>query len=328
MKILHVLLSKLSLPPVNYGGTERVVWSLAKAQEAAGHEVRFLWGKADKLPVNASIYDKSLPIEQQIGTWPDIVHFHRPYEGDLEIPYVCTEHGNAESERQYGINTIFLSKRHAENHNASCYVHNGLDWSDYGEPLLKQPGDYFHFLGKAKWPIKNLAGAVEVARQAQVKMKVIGGNRLNFSRKFYFYPDRKLDFVGMVGGQRKNTYIRQSQGLIFPVRWHEPFGLALIESLYLGTPVFGTPYGALPEIVCSNELGFLSLDYREIADAVANVDSYNRLACHEYARETFNHIRMASAYQTCYERVIDGEFLNLEMPNSTENWHQLLPVRS
>ncbi|NMH66693.1 glycosyltransferase family 4 protein [Shewanella salipaludis] len=326
MKILHVLLSKLSLPPLNYGGTERVVWALAKAQEAQGHQVRFLWGAADNLPANAAVFDKSVPIEQQIGDWPDLVHFHRPYQGDLAIPYICTEHGNAEGQREYGQNTVFLSRRHAENHNATCFVHNGLDWADYGEPELTHPGDYFHFLGKAKWPIKNLVGAVAVARLADVKMKVIGGHRLNFSRKFYFYPDTKLDFVGMVGGEKKNALIRRSRGLIFPVRWHEPFGLALIESLYLGTPVFGSPYGALPEIVTSSELGKLSLDYRELADAVANVGRYDRAHCHEYARENFNHFRMAGGYQACYERVLDGESLNATAPFSTQSWHDLLPV--
>lgn len=326
MKILHVLLSKLSLPPLNYGGTERVVWALAKAQEAMGHEVRFLWGEAKSLPDNTLVYDKKVPIEQQIGDWPDIVHFHRPYQGDLKIPFICTEHGNAEGSREYGCNTVFLSQRHARNHNADCFVHNGLQWTDYGQPELKNPSDYFHFLGKAKWPIKNLAGAVAVARLADVKMKVIGGNRLNFSRKFYFYPDTKLSFVGMVGGEIKNTLIRQSRGLIFPVRWHEPFGLALIESLYLGTPIFGSPNGALPEIVTSSDLGCLSLNYSELADAVANVNQYNRVLCHEYALENFSHHRMAAGYQICYEKVLDGERLNTERPYSEQSWHELLPV--
>ncbi|MFB2800800.1 MULTISPECIES: glycosyltransferase [Shewanella] len=328
MKILHVLLSKLSLPPLNYGGTERVVWSLAKAQEAMGHEIRFLWGDAANLPQNAAIYDKKASIEQQIGNWPDVVHFHWPYQGDLKIPYICTEHGNAEGPREYGVNTVFLSQRHAINHNANCFVHNGLDWAEYGVPELNKPSDYFHFLGKAKWPIKNLEGAVSVARLADVKMTVIGGKRLNFSRKFYFYPDTKLRFVGMVGGERKNILIRQSRGLIFPVRWHEPFGLALIESLYLGTPIFGSPYGALPEIVTSAELGHLSLSYTELADAVANVNHYNRTFCHEYAVEHFNHHRMAAGYQTCYEKVLDSETLNFARPFSEQNWHELLPVNS
>ena len=52
----------------------------------------------------------------------------------------------------------------------------------------------------------------------------------------------------MVGGQVKLDLLQGSRGLIFPVLWHEPFGLAVIESLYFGCPVYATPYGALPEL--------------------------------------------------------------------------------
>ena len=59
----------------------------------------------------------------------------------------------------------------------------------------------------------------------------------------------------MVDASKKKVIIEQSKGLIFPVTWHEPFGLAITESFYFGAPVGGTPYGALPELV-SPEVGF------------------------------------------------------------------------
>ena len=327
MKILHVLASRISLPPKKYGGTERVIWSLAKAQQQAGHEVRFLWGKAENLPENATVVDKNKTIKEQIGNWPDIVHFHRPFSGDMSVPYICTEHGNAEGKRNYDINTVFLSRKHASNHNADCFVYNGLDWGEYGAPELKRPKDYFHFLGKAIWPLKNLAGAVQLARTADVKMKILGGHRLNFKRQFYFYPDRKLSFEGMIGGEQKNQLIKHSQGLIFPVRWHEPFGLAIIESLYLGTPVFSTPFGSLPEIITEEEIGFLSDDYQSLSEAICNVKKFQRKTCHEYAKERFNNKNMALAYNSCYERVLDGENLNSQAPYSEQSLHQLLSIK-
>ena len=55
--------------------------------------------------------------------------------------------------------------------------------------------------------------------------------------------------------------------MIFPVRWHEPFGLAIVESLYFGCPVFGTPYGSLPEIVAP-DVGVLSARASDLAEAV------------------------------------------------------------
>ena len=73
-----------------------------------------------------------------------------------------------------------------------------------------------------------------------------------------FTLSQRIRFHGMVAGERKSALLRQSSGLIFPVVWHEPFGLAVVESLYMGAPVFATPYGALPEIVTPAITAFTS----------------------------------------------------------------------
>lgn len=317
----------MSLPPEKYGGTERVVWYLAKEQEKAGHEVRFLWGNAPNLPSNAIVGDKRQPIPQQIDDWPDIVHFHRPYTGELHKPYVCTEHGNAQAPTVYSQNCIFLSKSHAQNHGAECFVYNGLDWKDYGAPNLNNNNAYCHFLGKAKAPSKNLQGTVQIARDAGVRLSVLGGGRFNLKRNPYAYFDRKLRFHGMVGGAQKLDLIRGSAALLFPVRWHEPFGLAITESLYLGCPVIATPYGSLPELITSPEVGVLSDSYATLTQATANLQQFDRQACHELARERFNSQLMAVAYQHCYERVLAGEYLNAVQPRSAGGLQTLLPIK-
>jgi glycosyltransferase involved in cell wall biosynthesis len=117
----------------------------------------------------------------------------------------------------------------------------------------------------------------------------------------------------MQGGTEKNKIIKYSKGLIFPVRWHEPFGLALIESLYFGCPVFGTPYGSLPEIIIP-EVGFLTTTASGLADAVVQVNDFNRKTCHEYVMENFTHIHMMTSYLRLYQKVLNGEKLNIKAP--------------
>lgn len=326
MKILHVQLSHLSLPPLKYGGTERVVWSLYQGQKALGHEVRFLWRKASELPENTIIYDPDKSFDEQIGDWPDIVHFHWPYEGELNKPFVCTEHGNANFARRYPINTVFLSRKHAENHGADCFVYNGLDWRDYGEPNLERGQKYFHFLGKAKARTKNIQGAFEIAKRANVSLHVLGGNRFNLSRNPYVCLTPSVRFHGMVGGEKKFELIKNSAGLIAPARWHEPFGLAITESLYLGAPVLATPYGSLPELIESPEVGVLSTQYDELAEAARHPEQFDRRACHELAKNQFGMLPMAEGYLQAYQRVLDGERLNAKQPEATQSFIDLLPV--
>lgn len=326
MKILHVLLTSLPIPPNDYGGTERVLWALYQGQKALGHEVKFL----TKYPNNhhdALLYDENKPLETQIEGWADIIHFHFPYDKELETPHVCTEHSNSEIEQEFNINTIYLSSKHADNYNATCYVHNGLYWADYGKPNLDNPKNYVHFLAKATWRIKNMQGAIKIAKNAKMPMHILGGNRFNLKRNPYFYLSSDLTFHGMVGGEIKNQLVKNSKGLIFPVLWHEPFGLAIIESLYLGCPVFATPFGAMPDIITQGDIGLLSDSYTELTEAVQNIDKFDRVACHEHAKNHFSHISMSRAYIECYEKVLANESLNTSRPKAKANIKDRLEMR-
>lgn len=129
----------------------------------------------------------------------------------------------------------------------------------------------------------------------------------------------------MVSDPLKFQLLSDSRGLLFPVIWHEPFGLASIESLYMGCPVFGTPYGALPEIV-DNSVGFLSDRADELAAALKDSESFSRRTCHEYAADAFCARQMASRYMKLYEEVLQGSLLNPSRPQLLPEFRQrILP---
>lgn len=145
----------------------------------------------------------------------------------------------------------------------------------------------------------------------------IGGKRFNFKMGMRFTFSPKISFYGMVGGEKKDKLLNGYKGLIFPVRWHEPFGLAIIESLYFGCPVFGTPYGSLPELV-PPEVGVLSNNKNTLIEAIKNSQDFSPIACHNYAVKKFNSKKMALSYIDKYERVISGETLNKTNPQLKE----------
>jgi glycosyltransferase involved in cell wall biosynthesis len=210
-----------------------------------------------------------------------------------------------------------VSRNHAARHDSEVFVYNGLGLEEYGKARFDLDREYVHFLGKAAWQVKNLKGSMAVARSAHLPMRVLGGHRVNLKMGLRITLDPRIRFDGMVGGERKNQLINGSKALVFPVRWHEPFGLAVLESLYFGCPVFGTPYGALPELV-SSEFGFLSNRKSELAEALRNVEDYDRLKCHEYVCENFAAVHMAHAYLRLYEKVLNGENLNPKPPELVE----------
>ena len=314
MNILIVF--NTQLPVVTYGGTQRVIWYLGAELQKKNHSVYFLCARNSECPFAKCLpFDDTKSIDEQIPEYIDVVHFQNStlgYSG--KKPYVVTYHGNYLT--NIDKNAIFVSKNHAERNHSGSYVYNGLDWDDYGSLNVSEPREYFHFLGKAAWRLKNVRGAIDVVdKLPNRKLLVLGGTRLNFKMGFRLTLSPRVAFKGMVGGDSKINLLQHSLGLIFPVRWDEPFGLAIIESLYCGSPVFGTPYGSLPELVAP-EVGFLTKSKQDMVRHIRDEYKYSPVQCHEYARDLFNSRIMAERYIEKYEKVMNGDTLNLTIPHA------------
>lgn len=320
---MHILIiaHKAILPAQGYGGLHRMVWGLGRALVSLGHRVSFLCAAGSVCPfAQVLYYAPHKRIEEQIPEDVDVVHFNSAPPANFPRPYVETIHGNFN--KSFSPNAIFVSQDHAARHGSSHFVYNGIDWDDleYANPNL-DPRNHsrYHFLAKADWKVKNLDGAIRVAKALPdgCKMDVLGGRRFSWHMGLRLTLSSKVSFHGMVAGNRKAELLRQSSGLVFPVVWHEPFGLAVIESLYMGCPAFCTPYGAMPEIV-TPEVGVMSESVSQMAYDIAHAD-FNPRICHEYAKERFSALQMAKGYVAKYEMVLDGHVLNPVQPSVNQS---------
>jgi len=314
---MNILIVNHGVIPVKlYGGTERVIWYLGKELSQMGHKISYLVNEGSTCNFGkVHIIDHDKPFHKQIPSEIDIVHFNFvPKEIEkINIPYIITIHGNTNSQTEYPLNTSFVSKNHANRFGSDSFVYNGLDWDDYGVVDYNKK-DYFHFIGNAAWRIKNVKGAINLINKTpKAKLHVLGGKRFNISMGVRLTISPKIKFYGMIGGEAKLNQLRYSKGLVFPVRWHEPFGLAITESLYFGAPAFGTPYGSLKELI-TPEVGFTSSNFNEVKNAISNSDAYSKQKCHEYALDLFNSKVMAQAYLNKYETILNGNKLNATKP--------------
>jgi glycosyltransferase involved in cell wall biosynthesis len=315
---MHILIvNNTVIPAHKYGGTERVIWWLGKELVKKGHKVSFLVKEGSTCDFATIIsYDFSKTIEEQTPRDVDFVHFFYGFHETHSKPCLYTLEGNHNFGSSLPVNTVFVSKNHAERFGSNVYVHNGLDFADYGDPALLNKRKYYHFLAKAAWRVKNVRGAINIINDSQERLVVMGGSRLNFKMGFRFTPYPNIRFKGMIGGEEKNEVMRHSKGLLFPVLWHEPFGVAITESLYFGCPVFGTPYGSLKELI-TPEVGFLSASREELTEAILG-NRFNSKTCHEYVLENFSSKLMTERYLVLYAKVLKGETLNTSRPTLKE----------
>ena len=316
MKI--ALVCNALLPAKAYGGTERVVWDLGTSLAAMGHKVVLAAAKGSVAPF-ADVVElhPGFPVGPQLPEDVDIVHFNNlPDTRSLRKPYIVTIHGNNAPGFILDRNSVFVSSDHARRYGSDQFVYNGLNWNAYPEADISGSRDCLHFLGKGAWKVKNMKGAIRTARLASLPVDVMGGSRISFKMGFKLCTDPNARFHGMVTNEEKARIIPRSRGLVFPVAWPEPFGLAITESMWYGAPLYGTPYGSLPELV--GEHGFLSDSASELARAIREGVGFNPARCREYAGDLFNSDLMARNYISKYERVLEGEALNPNPPQLTE----------
>jgi glycosyltransferase involved in cell wall biosynthesis len=303
------------IPPQKYGGTERIVDWLAKALISLGHRVTLI-AKPGSFVSGAEFipYDrqKTQNWEDLVPKSVDILHLWSTPHPAPKKPFLVTIEGNGQPGEKFHSNTVFVSKKHAENHGSQYFVYNGIDPQDFEWSETRD--DYLVFLAKASWKVKNLQGAIEIARKSKLDLLVMGSRDWPLDLHKWLSPKwRGVRYLGMVGDQEKRKLLKKARGLLFPVRWHEPFGIALTEALACGCPVFGTPYGSLPEII-TPDVGALSTHADPLMNALLE-KKFLPEVCRQRVFQGFTHIQMAEHYLRYYQEILKNGRLKQDEKN-------------
>ena len=328
-----------SVPPAHYGGTERVVDWLCRELVRAGHQVT-LFGSGDSStparlipivqralrPAAAPLLDPvachllAIEAAAERASEFDVVHSHVDYLpfrtfADLPVPLVTTLHGRLDVEglseiyrrwHRFPLVSISYAQRRPLPEAAwLANVYHGLPLEDY-EPGAGG-GGYFAFLGRIS-PEKRPHVAIDVARRLGVRLVIAA--KVDAADERYWREavaprlhDPRIEFVGEVDQAGKAALLRDAIGLLNPILWPEPFGLAMIESLAFGTPVITRRCGSTPEVIAHGKVGYLCDDDEELANAVRRVEHVDRRDCRRWVEERFSSARMSDEYVALYEQL-------------------------
>ncbi|MGW4460580.1 glycosyltransferase [Micromonospora sp. NPDC004704] len=113
----------------------------------------------------------------------------------------------------------------------------------------------------------------------------------------------RVRWVGTVAGRDRDDLVASARATLFPLRWEEPGGTAVVESLALGTPVVATARGCLPELVAHGRTGLLTDDEDELADLLVAASLIDPDECRREAARRFTPAIMAERYVELYHRV-------------------------
>jgi glycosyltransferase involved in cell wall biosynthesis len=113
----------------------------------------------------------------------------------------------------------------------------------------------------------------------------------------------RVRWIGTVGGSVRDDLVAGARAMLAPLRWEEPGGTFVVESLALGTPVVATARGCLPELIEHGRTGLLADDEAELADLVTAADKVEPAECRREAARRFTPAVMARRYVELYEEV-------------------------
>ncbi len=339
MRIAQVAPLYESVPPKNYGGTERIVSYLTEELVRQGHDVT-LFASGDSvtkarlvavsrrsLRMNKHCTDQMahhvLMLEQvsQHAHEFDVVHFHIDYlhfplSRRASIPHVTTLHGRLDLPDLVPLYEQFrdmpiLSISNAQREPLPWANWQGTVYHGLPEDLFRfrpKPENYLAFLGRIS-PEKRVDRAIEIAKRTGIPLKVAA--KVDPVDKDYF--DREIEpllrnsavnYVGEISDEEKDQFLGNAYALLFPIDWPEPFGLVMIEAMACGTPVIAYDGGAVSEVIEEGRTGFIVKGLEDATEAVRRVPELSRAYCREVFEKRFTAVRMASNYLQMYEHVI------------------------
>jgi glycosyltransferase involved in cell wall biosynthesis len=335
MRIAQVAPLFESVPPKLYGGTERIVSYLTEELVAQGHQVT-LFASGDSVTratleamcPTACRLDKAcrdafayhiLMLERvaQKASEFDVVHFHIDYlhfplTRRMQTPSVSTLHGRLDLPELKPLYNEFRDSPVISISDAQRKPLPQAKWVStiyHGVPrnlyeLRENHQGYLAFIGRVS-PEKGVDDAINIARQAGIPLKIAakvdtGDRRFYESRIKPLLEGGGVEFIGEISEKEKNAFLGGALGLLFPINWPEPFGLAMIESMACGTPVISYPRGSVPEVIDEGVTGFIVKDLSEAVEATRKLASFNRTQCRKRFEERFTASRMANDYLKTY----------------------------
>lgn len=339
MKIAITADPEIPVPPLYYGGIERIIGMLIKSYVDMGHEVTLFAHEDSITPATlipyqgktsnkfSDIIKNSTLINRHLFTKKyDIIHsFGRLLYIFPQLPRAIPKLMSYQREPTISQikKAIKLTAKHTLTFTGcSAYISkqilpfapaypifNGVDLGIYNFRAEVGADAPLVFLGRID-PIKGTHIAINVALATRKKLLIAGNIPVEyqtyFDEQIKTMLNEQIMYVGPVNDEQKNRLLGQALAFLMPITWDEPFGIVMAEAMACGTPVIALNRGAVPEVVINGYNGYRCDTAEEMIGYVEQIQNIDRNNVRHDAERRFSANVIAEQYLKLYDDLING----------------------
>lgn len=349
LKIALTCDPELPVPPLHYGGIERIVDMLARSLTSRGHSVLLFAKRDSTCPVarvgwpggsSGQLFDtmRNAATLTRHAAGLDIVHsFSRiayltpllrrslpklmSYQREISPRTTSLAHRLSGGTLEFS--AISRQMIHATPLAGRWHlVPNGVPLSTYTYRETVATDAPLVFLGRLE-EIKGPHLAIEIARRSGRKL-VIAGNIPAEHRGWFdaciapHIDGDRVCFTGPVDDAQKNALLGSAAAFLMPILWEEPFGIVMAEAMACGTPVLGLRRGAVPEVVEHGVTGYVATTVDELVASVEQLGALSRRAARERVERLFSDDAVTEGYLSIYRGMIAARNGAREVSDQTD----------
>ena len=150
----------------------------------------------------------------------------------------------------------FVKKQLIKGNFDSAKLHVKYNFVDTGIAPNFEPEDYYIYVGRLSTE-KGIDVLLDSFKETGKKLFVIGDGPMKENVVKAAADNSNIVYLGKLSLEETYKKIAGARALIFPSKWHEPFGRTIVESFAHGTPVIGAALGGVTELVQNGYNGFL-----------------------------------------------------------------------
>lgn len=189
-------------------------------------------------------------------------------------------------------------------------IYHGINLNQF--TFYPKPQNHFVWAARLN-PRKGPDIALRAAGEAGKRVFLAGPRLTKKSQDFYKQTLSPLihqyhgKFVGEISQKQKSSFFGPALGLLYPIKWEEPFGLVMIEAMACGTPVIAFQRGAAPELIVNGKTGYIVRTFPEMVRAIKKIHLLDRAACRAHVEKYFSAERMVNEYEELYYELLSRQ---------------------